>query len=122
MRLCTLEDLPDGGARGFDTVGEGQSTLFVVRRGDAVYAYRDWCPHQGVPMAWRKDAYLNGDRTRIVCAAHGAQFEIETGRCTLGPCLGDSLQPVAVQVDASGMISIAPFPGGEDSQSRRQQP
>jgi nitrite reductase/ring-hydroxylating ferredoxin subunit len=43
------------------------------------------------PMAWRKDAYLNADRNRIVCAAHGAQFDIASG-VHAGPCLGQSLQ------------------------------
>jgi nitrite reductase/ring-hydroxylating ferredoxin subunit len=58
-------------------------------------------------MAWRKDAYLNGDRSRIVCSAHGAQFDIETGVCTLGPCLGQSLTSVLLEVDDSGAIRLA---------------
>jgi nitrite reductase/ring-hydroxylating ferredoxin subunit len=57
-------------------------------------------------MAWRKDEYLNAARDRIVCAAHGAQFDIETGVCTLGPCLGQRLQPVALTVTAAGDINI----------------
>jgi nitrite reductase/ring-hydroxylating ferredoxin subunit len=31
-------------------------------------------------MAWRTDAYLNAAGNRIVCASHGAEFEIETSR------------------------------------------
>ena len=96
MRLCHLSDLPEGSSRGFDPWGEGHDTVFVVRR-RGVYAYRDACPHwPGAPMAWRKDAYLDAARERIVCAAHGAQFEIETGLCVLGPCVGQSLTPVHV--------------------------
>jgi nitrite reductase/ring-hydroxylating ferredoxin subunit len=49
-------------------------------------------------MAWRKDEYLNAARDRIVCAAHGAQFDIATGVCTLGPCLGQRLEPVVLCV------------------------
>lgn len=48
-------------------------------------ASADARPHQGTPMAWRKDAYLDAAGERIVCAAHGAQFEIDSGLCTLGP-------------------------------------
>jgi nitrite reductase/ring-hydroxylating ferredoxin subunit len=93
--LCRLDELPDGDSRGFDPLHEGQDSVLLVRRGEVVHAWRDACPHHGgTPMAWRKDAYLNADRTRIVCAAHGAQFDIETGVCTLGPCLGQGLQPV----------------------------
>ena len=93
--LCRMDELPDGDSRGFDPLRAGQDSVLLVRRGERVFAWRDACPHHGgTPMAWRKDAYLNADRTRIVCAAHGAQFDIETGVCTLGPCLGQGLQPV----------------------------
>jgi nitrite reductase/ring-hydroxylating ferredoxin subunit len=105
LRLCRLDELPDGGARGFKRHGGGRDTLFVVRRGERLNAYLNACPHvDGAPMAWRRDAYLNGDGSRIVCAAHGAQFDIDNGQCTLGPCLGQSLTPVPLDVDAEGGV------------------
>jgi len=107
VRLCRLGDLPEGTSRGFDPWGDGRDTMFVVRR-RGVYAYRDACPHwPGTPMSWRKDAYLSGDRERIVCAAHGAQFEIETGLCVLGPCIGQSLTPVPLIETDDGEIHLA---------------
>jgi nitrite reductase/ring-hydroxylating ferredoxin subunit len=106
--LCRLDELPDGDSRGFDPEGTGQDTVLVVRQRNQVYAYRDACPHHGTsPMAWRKNAYLNADRTRIVCSAHGAQFDIATGACTLGPCLGQSLTAVPTLVDAEGAVQLA---------------
>ena len=109
--LCRRDDLPDGASRGFDPWGEGRDTLFVVRQGGRVHGWRDACPHYGaqfgpVPMAWRKDSYLNGDGTRIVCAAHGAQFDIATGICTLGPCLGQGLEAVPLVVTPDNDIYI----------------
>lgn len=105
--LCRLRDLTDGRSRGFDPRGIGRDTVFVVRRGEALHAYRDACPHQGgTPMAWRKDAYLNGDGTRIVCHAHGAQFDISSGVCVLGPCLGQALEPVKVEVAEDGTVLL----------------
>ncbi|WP_342130908.1 Rieske (2Fe-2S) protein [Hydrogenophaga sp. OTU3427] len=99
QHLCDFDDLPDGKSRGFDTDGRGQDTVLLVRRGERVYAYRDACPHLGgTPMAWRKDAYLSGDGQHIVCHAHGARFDIVTGACVLGPCLGQALEPVSVSV------------------------
>ncbi|OYT89484.1 MAG: (2Fe-2S)-binding protein [Burkholderiales bacterium PBB6] len=108
MRLCHVHDIPDGGARGFDTAGAGQDTLFVVRRGEQLLAYVNSCPHHDTPLAWRRDAYLNAAGDRIVCAAHGALFEIDTGRCTLGPCLGDALTPLALRTDPDGEVHLAP--------------
>lgn len=108
MYLCHLDDLPDGEARGFDPLRRGQDSLLLVRQGGAVHGWVDACPHHGTPMAWRKDAYLNTARDRIVCAAHGAQFEIATGRCVLGPCLGDTLGRVPLTLQDNGEVHLAP--------------
>lgn len=110
MRLCRLDQLPDGGARGFDPHGAGRDTLFVVRRGARLHAYENRCPHLDTPLPWRKDAYLNAAGDRIVCAAHGALFEIDTGVCTLGPCLGDALAPVSLTLSDDGEVHLAATP------------
>lgn len=108
VTLCRLEELPDGAARGFDPFGAGHDTLFIVRRGAQLHAWRDRCPHmQGVSMAWRKDAYLNAKGDRIVCSAHGATFDVVTGRCLIGPCEGQFLQPVGIAVTGAGEVMIA---------------
>ncbi len=106
--LCRLAALPDGDARGFDPGGEGHDTLFVVRQGADVRAWRDACPHHGTPLAWRRHAYLNADRSRIVCSAHGAQFDIRSGECTLGPALGQALTAVPLHINDNGEIHLAP--------------
>lgn len=99
VTLCRVDAMPEGTARGFDPGQTGRDTMLVVRHGNTVYGYLDACPHQGgTPMAWRKDAYLNGEGNRIVCSAHGAQFDITTGVCTLGACLGQSLTPVLTSI------------------------
>jgi nitrite reductase/ring-hydroxylating ferredoxin subunit len=112
IRLCRIDEIPDGESRGFDPHSEGHDTMLVVRRGNALYAWRDACPHiSGVPMAWRKDAYLNAARDRIVCSAHGALFDIATGLCTLGPCLGQSLEQMTVTVGPDAAIYLQAGPG-----------
>lgn len=59
-------------------------------------------------MAWRKDAYLNGKRTHIACHAHGALFEIETGICIQGPCLGKALEAVKLTECGNGDLFMQP--------------
>ena len=104
IRLCRFDELQDGYARGF---GSGRDTLFVVRRGSALHAWLDQCPHiHGSPLAWRKDAYLNAKRTRIICSGHGAQFDIGTGACVLGACEGQALSPVRVEIAADGSVFV----------------
>lgn len=114
--LCRLDDLTDDTARGFDLFGAGQDSLFLVRKGDLVQAYRNYCPHQGSNMPWRKDAYLNANASRIVCSAHGAEFDIVTGECTAGAALGYALDPVRIVVTGDGMIRarLADLPEARD--------
>lgn len=103
--LCHVDDIPDGQSRGFDPDATGRDTVFIVRQGERLHGYRNACPHiDGAPMAWRKDAYLSGDRRHIACHAHGARFDIQTGRCVLGPCLGQSLTPVHLQLLCGGQV------------------
>jgi nitrite reductase/ring-hydroxylating ferredoxin subunit len=112
--LCRLNDIPDGESRGFDPLRSGQDTVLAIRRGATLHVYRDACPHHGTThMAWRKDAYLNAQRDRIVCSAHGAQFDIETGACTLGPCLGQSLTALPYTLNERGEIYLTTDPNLE---------
>lgn len=97
--LCRLEDLPDGESRGFPPSPGGFTGLFAVRRGEAVHVYVNSCPHIGVPLDWAPDRFLTTDRQRIICSTHGAEFEIATGACVHGPCLGDCLEAVMIRVE-----------------------
>lgn len=108
LSLCRFDELPVFGARGFDPLGAGQDQLFIVRQGDVLRAYRNACPHwQDAPMAWRTDGYLSGDGSHIVCHAHGARFDLESGRCFSGPCLGQTLQALPITIGADGTVVVA---------------
>jgi nitrite reductase/ring-hydroxylating ferredoxin subunit len=97
--ICALDELADPGAKGF-RMGEGDWPLrgFVVRHGDQVRAYVNYCPHAGFPLNWSPDAFLAPGAALIQCAMHGALFEMESGVCVAGPCLGRSLRPLPVNV------------------------
>ena len=104
-RLCRLADIPDGEGRGLaldpgeaDTLAGGNRDIFVVRRGNEAFGYVNVCPHTGTPLDWVEDQFMTLDKRRIMCATHGAEFEIHDGRCVAGPCRGDSLRPLAVVV------------------------
>lgn len=107
--LGRIDDIPDGGARGFDPAASGRDALFVVRRGAVLRGWLDRCPHEGAtPLPYKRHVYLNKAGTRIDCFAHGAQFEIDSGRCVSGPCLGEALTPVPLQGLPDGRLLAAP--------------
>jgi nitrite reductase/ring-hydroxylating ferredoxin subunit len=106
--LCRHADVTEGESRGFDPLDEGRDTIFAVRKSGRLYAYRDACPHYGdTPMAWMKDRYVNADCTRIVCFAHGAEFDVTTGECQVGPCLGQRLEAVEITVTDEGNVFLS---------------
>jgi nitrite reductase/ring-hydroxylating ferredoxin subunit len=105
--LCPSTDIPEGQVRGFTPLGAGQSALLVLQWQGQWRAWQDWCPHwQTGPMAWRRHAYRSGDGQALVCHAHGARFDPLSGACTLGPCLGQSLRPLALRLDGQGQIEV----------------
>ena len=107
MTLCHLDDIEDGKAKGFEIGPSEQDRVFVVRQGEKICAYRDICPHYGnTTLPWKKDEYLDSAGKLIVCAAHGALFEISSGKCISGPCLGEYLAPVQAKLEEDKQIVI----------------
>jgi nitrite reductase/ring-hydroxylating ferredoxin subunit len=102
--ICGLNDIPSRRARGFKLVildENGQEkplSIIIVRWGKQVFGYLNKCPHDGVNLDWERNQFLDPNGLRLMCGKHGATFEIGTGNCMEGPCLGDSLTPVAVTV------------------------
>ncbi len=96
--LCRLDDIPDGGSKGFGPAPGGFTGLFAVRQGDEMFVYVNSCPHIGVPLDWAPDRFLTADGTRIICATHGAEFAIADGVCLRGPCYGERLEAVMIQI------------------------
>ncbi len=89
--------------------------MIVLRRNGVLHAWLDACPHYstGTPMAWKTDAYLNGERTHLTCHSHNALFEMDTGECVLGPCLGQSLTRIEIAVGEEGDVFVGgPREGG----------
>lgn len=102
--LCRLDEIPDGGARGFGPAPGGFTGLFAVRHGDRVVVYVNACPHLGSPLDWTPDRFLSADGSHIVCATHGAEFRIRDGLCERGPCLGARLEAVMIEVKDGAVL------------------
>ncbi len=110
-RLCALEEIADGRGRGFELEVEGRVLrLFAVRRGGAVYAYWNRCPHRGTPLDWISDEFFDHEGRHLVCSTHGAIFLVEDGSCLAGPCAGDALIPVETVVREGALYARLPGP------------
>jgi nitrite reductase/ring-hydroxylating ferredoxin subunit len=94
-----IDEIDDPGCREF-RIGEGDWPFkgFVVRRGEQVFAYQNYCMHAGHPLNWNPDSFLTADGSRIICASHGAEYEIDTGECVSAFCRGKRLNSLPVEI------------------------
>ncbi len=101
----------EGTLYGADIPGQDARVIVILWQG-SLRAYFDRCPHYDFQtgMAWKRDAYLDGTGTRLACHAHGAQFDISTGECVQGPCLGQSLLPAPVEAIDGQVVLTGPLP------------
>ena len=104
--LCRLDEIPDGGATAVDaTLADGEGSLILLRRGECVHGYLNVCPHAGRRLDYAPGKFLLKNDT-LICAVHGATFNKADGLCIAGPCRGERLRTVAVQVEA-GDVTLA---------------
>lgn len=106
-RLCPLDDIRDGGAKGID-IGEGADRrgIILLRRGDNVFAYENRCPHMGTPLETFPDKFLNQTGELLICSTHGARFRVNDGACIEGPCEGQSLTGVRIEI-SDGQVLLS---------------
>ena len=71
-------------------------------------------PHAGRRLDWAPGKFMKSREGLLVCAVHGASFELEGGLCVAGPCRGDALRPVPVDV-RDGQVWLAAATGSRTS-------
>jgi nitrite reductase/ring-hydroxylating ferredoxin subunit len=106
---CAVVDVPPGRTAKF-RLACGRRTVegFVVNAGGRFHAYVNRCPHVGTPLDLWPNEFLAEDGQTLVCATHGALYEPHTGRCTAGPCAGDSLEPLPLRHEGTDVVVACP--------------
>jgi nitrite reductase/ring-hydroxylating ferredoxin subunit len=111
--LCRLDELKARKCMGFrfHHPQRGEHDIDLVWDGERAYAIEDMCPHGLTSL-------LNGDviTGEIVCPAHGAVFDLATGKCTDGYTEDTLAYPVELRGERV-LVVVA----GE-SRSRPRQP
>jgi nitrite reductase/ring-hydroxylating ferredoxin subunit len=111
--ICHINDIPSRRAQSFILArrhDDGQVRnwlIFVIRWGKRVVGYENACPHEGTPLDdMEPGQFFDADGLRIQCCKHGALFDLGTGECVDGPCVGACLTPVELIVDEDGDICV----------------
>lgn len=90
-----------------DAVIDGErESILLYRDGEKISAWLNICPHAGRRLDYAPGRFLI-DRGLLICASHGASFELDQGRCVAGPCKGASLRALKVSISDEGLVDLA---------------
>jgi nitrite reductase/ring-hydroxylating ferredoxin subunit len=99
--LIRRSDLP-AGLSALDVEIDGESTSIILDCDRSpLQAWLNCCPHQGRRLDYVPGKFLI-HKGELVCAAHGATFELSEGLCVGGPCRGEHLTSIAVTEEKIG--------------------
>ena len=105
VELAALDAIPDQGFHAADAMIDGDAEpLVLYRDGEHVRAWLNICPHAGRNLDWAPGQFLKSRDGHLVCAVHGAAFELQDGTCVAGPCKGDALRAVPVCVEGGKVL------------------
>lgn len=99
MKLANVCDIPNPGSICHAAGGRfAPYNIMLLRHGLEVRAYVNSCPHTGAPLDFVDGKFLSPDKQHIQCTTHDALFDISSGRCLAGPCPGQKLKAVSIEV------------------------
>ncbi len=85
-------EVPEGGLR---LAKVGEAFVMLSNVDGAIYATSRTCPHAGAALNY---GYLEG--SEVMCALHGAMFDVITGEVVMGPAPhGLRVFPIKVEGD-----------------------
>ena len=83
----------------FEQAAEPVPGFVLCHASAGLVAYLNRCPHWSVDLDLGDGRFYAEDIDRIYCKNHGALFRVEDGVCDHGPCLGQSLERCAVELE-----------------------
>lgn len=105
--VATLDELQKHPSKKFVFEKDGgRWEGFVVRYGGDFFAYVNECQHIHIPMDIIDNSFFTRNGEYLLCQTHGAMYDPETGECVGGPCVGQYLMKVTLQVK-DGKIYLA---------------
>ncbi len=102
--ICAVSDVPDPGTLSVEVSG---FSVLLVRVDGKLRVYVNACPHQYLPLDYRRDQVLSADHAVLRCSNHQAGFSVDTGEGVDGFGQGCNLDAIPVSIRPDGMIVIS---------------
>jgi nitrite reductase/ring-hydroxylating ferredoxin subunit len=99
QKIASLSELTEGKTVKFQFLRKGKPTEgFVACFQGELVAYENRCRHLPLSLDYDDGRFFSRDGKSFVCQTHNAIYEPLTGLCTRGPCEGESLKPLQIEV------------------------
>jgi nitrite reductase/ring-hydroxylating ferredoxin subunit len=81
------------------------SAILLRLTDGSLVAWHNACPHMGIELDWEPRRLLSRNGRYLQCTGHGALFELDTGRCVRGPCVGEALTELPVRIENDMVVT-----------------
>ena len=103
--IAKENDLKEGATIKFKFERKGKFVHgFVARHKGKLVAYENVCRHIPLPLDYADNKFFSRDGEHFTCQTHGAIYEPSTGLCVQGPCKGDRLKPIKIEVSEGEIL------------------
>lgn len=107
-RICPVADIGHSGKEFALVVNGERLRLMLFSREGKITAWHNVCPHKQRSLNVAPDRFLFNELDQLVCAQHGATFDLPGGLCVAGPCRGARLAAVPVDVKNGWVVFRTP--------------
>jgi len=101
--LCKITDVGEGGKEVCVQSASGPVYIMLFPYQGAIRAFVNECPHLRMPLNWAPDTFMLRGQSLLICAHHGAQFDLGSGKCIGGACRGTDLKRVRISINGDSI-------------------
>jgi len=99
IKIARADDVAEGGTLKFPfTLGGKPAEGFLARFQGQLVAYENKCRHLPLRLDFDSGRFFTPEGGHFICQTHNAIYEPLTGLCVRGPCEGESLKPLKIEV------------------------
>jgi nitrite reductase/ring-hydroxylating ferredoxin subunit len=97
VRLIRLPTQPNG---------LPQEAILLLDHAGILRAYVNRCQHLPIPLDGGSGRFLTDDGNFLQCGTHGARYRLEDGLCVEGPCGGQALEALELELEGDGIVVL----------------
>ena len=99
IKIARADEIREGGTVKFPfTRGTRPAEGFLARYQGKLVAYENQCRHLPMKLDYESGRFFTREGDQFICQTHGAVYEPLTGLCVRGPCEGESLKALKIEI------------------------